>query len=47
MKKLAVLLVSISLVFIFTTNKGVEAPKTTDTAAVNSVQSIPILPPVG
>ncbi|GHH97695.1 hypothetical protein [Neobacillus kokaensis] len=47
MRKFAVLLFSLSLVFLFTTNKGVEVQKSSDVFALNSTQAYPIQPPVG
>ncbi|WP_161487115.1 hypothetical protein [Neobacillus mesonae] len=47
MKKIAVLLFSLSLVFLFSTNKGVEVQKSFNVAADSSTQSYPIHPPIG
>ncbi|MED4204712.1 hypothetical protein [Neobacillus mesonae] len=46
MKKFAVLLFSLSLVFLFSTNKSVEVQKSSDVTA-SSLQSFPIHPPIG
>ena len=46
MKKVAILLFSFSLAFVFASNKNVDVQKPTDTAAVKTF-SYPIHPPIG